>query len=441
MEQRQRRAHRIVPIAAISEWYKYNFVKGVQINPQGWAFNTYYVAYEQVPVNLRGFVPPNPNNVLGWRPPPQEDVSKWPGDIVTYSSRVCPSQGGGSGMFRGPSIVDVQRARVLTAPTGTTDPYWEDRNFTKYLDKVRENVSVFVVHGLVDYNVKTHNLMPWLPALQAHGIPTKILVGQWPHSAPYSFSNRNSLLEWNVTLLRWFDYWLKGVETGIMDEPRADIQDYRGVWRREDNYPPSRVVDTKFFFTGDGKLKSEGPGTGQASFWDNQQGPQLNGGPISGAPKNFASFVSQPLEQEFRYSGEAVAHVELTHSTPIGHIAVTVYEVDGQTWRPVNWGFYGYNIRNTPEKFDPILPNEKIVLNVPLLPTDMVIPAGRQVAVVFSAQNSGGPGMLPVPSGGTSTVDLAKSHITFPMLDGIEPLAPQPLNLRGQPATYGSQGN
>ncbi|HLE46726.1 MAG TPA: CocE/NonD family hydrolase C-terminal non-catalytic domain-containing protein, partial [Candidatus Thermoplasmatota archaeon] len=226
---------------------------------------------------------------------------------------------------------------------------------------------------------------------------------------------------------------------GIMDEPRVDVQDYFGTWRHEENFPPPRAVDTKYFFGSDGTLKPETPGGGQAMFFDNGQPPQISG--QGQGPKNFASFLGPPLEKEFRYSGEAVAHVELTHDRPIGHIAVTVYNVTGQTWKPVNWGFYNYNIRNTPERFDPITPSDKVSLNVPLLPVDMVIPAGSRVAVVLSANNAGGPGTLPVPSLGTSTVDLAKSYMSFPVLDGIEPMNPQPLNLLRKPSTASSAGN
>lgn len=402
----------IVPIAAISEWYKYNFIKGVQINPQGWAFNTYYVALEQVPLNIRN--PLDPIQVVG--------------DVVTYSSRVCPNQGSGNGIMRGPSLVDVQRAQVATAFTGTTDPYWEERNFTRYLDRVRPNVSVFVVHGLVDYNVKTHNLLPWYTELQSHGVPTKILLGQWPHAYPGT-ARPNGLKDWNVTLLRWFDYWLKDLPSGIMDEPNALIQDFAGVWRTEDNFPPSRVEPRVLYFDQGGKL-SEAAGTGQSSFLDNgrpydpnnAQGPQA------------VAFLTPKLEQEFRYSGEAVATVEISHSMPRGQIAVAVYNVTGGQWRPVNWGYYNYNIRNAPERYDPVMPSQRFTLQVPLLPTDMVIAAGSQMAVVLSGQSTGGPGMLPPPSAGTTTVfHGAKSFITFPSLDGIEPLVAQPAVLGPAP--------
>jgi X-Pro dipeptidyl-peptidase len=435
----------IVPIAAISEWYKYNFIRGVQINPQGWAFNTYYVGLEQVPVNTRD--PSSPVTTAE--------------DAQTYTTRACPNQGASSnGITRGPSVIDVQRSQVVTAPTGTTDPYWEERNFTRYIDKVRDNVSVLIVHGLIDYNVKTHNLMPWIPELQKHNVPTKMLLGQWGHAYPSGPGNKNGPGDWNLTLLRWFDYWLKGIETGIMDEPRAQIQDYFGIWHEEDNFPPTRAAMTKYFLAPN--AIGAAPGSGSAAFVDNGDA-MVRSLSVPGQLQNYVSFVGPKLEKEFRYSGEAWAHLDLAHSAPRGQVAVTVFNVTGDVWKPINWGYYNFNIRNDPAKYEPLVPEQKFHLAVPLLPTDMVIPAGSQLGIALSGQTTsltcatavvrqfapvvpmgacGGPGVLPPPSGGRTTVFFGeKTYVDFPMLDGMSPMSPQPLNILGKPATYSSAGN
>jgi X-Pro dipeptidyl-peptidase len=396
----------IVPIAAISEWYKYNFIKGVQVNPQGYAFNSYYVALEQAPPNTHG------------------DPGMLAQDVFTYGTRACTSQS--SSGSRGPTVFDVQRAQVQTAFTGTTDPYWEERNFTRHIENIRPNVSVLVVHGLLDYNVKTHNLLPWYTALKDFGVPTKILLGQWGHAYPGT-TNPNGRVDWNLTLLRWFDYWLKGIDTGIMDEPEADIQDFAGVWRTEEDWPPSRAVQTRFYFDASGELKSE-PGTGTSMFIDNGQPPAPQAPVNPGA----VAFMGPVLTEPFRYSGEAYATLTLSHSVPRGHIAVTVYNVTGTNWRPVNWGYFNFNIKDDPAVYQPLTPNQQFRLHVPLLPTDMVIDVGSRLVVVLSAATTGGPSMTPPPSGGATTVIHGeKSFITFPTLDSITPTCPQP-QLRGR---------
>jgi X-Pro dipeptidyl-peptidase len=411
----------IVPIAAISEWHKYNFINGVQINPQGYAFNTYYVGDEGAP-NLHGLPHEGPLSPgVPTRPPRMEEIQMWPEDGEVIASRVCPNQGSNNGAFRGGSLIDPQRAQVATAFTGTTDPYWEERNFTRHIENIRPNVSVFVVHGLIDYNVKTHNLLPWYNELKEFGVPTKILLGQWPHAYPGTV-RPSGRADWNLTLLRWFDYWLKGIDTGIMSEPEADIQDFEGVWRTEETWPPTRAVNRTFYLDASGQLK-DAPGTGQSMFLDNGQAPT----PTAPVNPSSATFLGPVLTEPFRYSGQALATLTLSHSAPTGHVAVTVYNVTGNVWQPVNWGFFNYNIKDDPAVFTPLSPNQPFTLHFGLLPTDMVITTGSRLAVVLSATSTGGPSMLPPPSGGLTTVIHGEdSHVTFPTIDGIAPLCPQP---------------
>ena len=52
-------------------------------------------------------------------------------------------------------------------------------------------------------------------------------------------------------MLRWYDYWLKGIDTGIMDEPpvklcvRTSVRDC--TWRFENEWPLARTQYTKFY--------------------------------------------------------------------------------------------------------------------------------------------------------------------------------------------------
>ena len=53
----------------------------------------------------------------------------------------------------------------------------------------------------------------------------KLLIGPWPHDLASSTVTgqmdfgSESKIDLLALELRWFDYWLKGIDTGIMDEP------------------------------------------------------------------------------------------------------------------------------------------------------------------------------------------------------------------------------
>ncbi|MBV8506260.1 MAG: CocE/NonD family hydrolase [Alphaproteobacteria bacterium] len=68
----------------------------------------------------------------------------------------------------------------------------------------------------------------------------------------------------------WFDYWLKGEPTGIMDEPavlyspRAWIEDREAYtpedWRSAERWPPPEARPIRLYLCGDGSLFADGPG-------------------------------------------------------------------------------------------------------------------------------------------------------------------------------------
>ena len=52
--------------------------------------------------------------------------------------------------------------------------------------------------------------------------------------------------------LRFFDYWLKGIDNGVMDEPPVKLAIRKGrdeiEWRHEHEWPLARTQWTKFYF-------------------------------------------------------------------------------------------------------------------------------------------------------------------------------------------------
>jgi putative CocE/NonD family hydrolase len=74
----------------------------------------------------------------------------------------------------------------------------------------------------------------------------------------------------------WFDHWLKGESTAIMQEPavfyspRAWVDDEAGYvaddWRHADQWPPAGTVQRRLHLTGDGRLSATGPAGEQRSY-------------------------------------------------------------------------------------------------------------------------------------------------------------------------------
>lgn len=135
--------------------------------------------------------------------------------------------------------------------------YWEERTF---LDKAIANYegSVYIIHGMQDWNVDPHMAFPTHNIMVEAGFDTKGLYGQWGHDYPdrnESHSGLNSgrggeaypftvRWDWADDLLEWFDFYLynKGPRPAL----HAEIQDNMGGWRVEGQYPPLDVEWLEF---------------------------------------------------------------------------------------------------------------------------------------------------------------------------------------------------
>ena len=99
--------------------------------------------------------------------------------------------------------------------------YWEERSPEMDLDKIE----VPAYFGAAQHRPSV--CYYW----QDFKMPKKLLI------FPPSYLDR-PFYQFTWELLRWFDYWLKGIDTGIMDEPPINIFIRNAnEWLKTDNYP------------------------------------------------------------------------------------------------------------------------------------------------------------------------------------------------------------
>jgi uncharacterized protein len=96
----------------------------------------------------------------------------------------------------------------------------------------------------------------------------KLLVGPWAHLFPYTSPTSTgtgdidfgaeALLDLHEIQLRWFDHWLKGLDTGILDEPPVKIFVMgENRWRDEREWPLARTRYTPYYLHSRGRANSD----------------------------------------------------------------------------------------------------------------------------------------------------------------------------------------
>ncbi|TVR82115.1 MAG: CocE/NonD family hydrolase [Chitinophagaceae bacterium] len=86
--------------------------------------------------------------------------------------------------------------------------------------------------------------------------PGKMILGPWRHGSQKNKSPHRSSLEMEFDvkqeMLRFFDYHLKGIENGIMDEPQIYYYTMREEkWKWAESWPPENTFYTSWQFTAD----------------------------------------------------------------------------------------------------------------------------------------------------------------------------------------------
>jgi X-Pro dipeptidyl-peptidase len=390
----------IVPISGISDFYKYNFKNGVPIWVQGYGFNTYYWPLTSTsPVGLSGGV-----GLL--------DPLALPGKIV---GEVCQEQ------------LDVQSAGVQATLDGDKTEYWQQRDFPALhrdtWDLNPERASVFYIHGLQDWNVKPHHMHEWTDQIQDSGVDYKIWLGQWGHAWPWRED------WWNLTVLAWFDEFLKDLDTGILDAPAVQVQDDEGRWRHEQRWPPEDIDWLRLYPHEDGSLQME-PGNGELTYHD-RAGGRLNEVPVGDDVWGEDNVVlrTEPLKQDMLLAGSPVFTANVTATGSRASLMLSLHEVTPEgDRRSFNFGVMSLNHADDLAGSESDISGQRIQVSFELFPQDSLIKTGNHIELIAAPNliGSPAPAFEPIADGSQITIHLEGAWLALPSINDRVFEDPQP---------------
>lgn len=373
----------IVPIAGITEWFLYTNSPGGVPYASWVGFNTMY----QGTVGFQSGMPT-----------PEEPMS-----ALRYAEKVCPT------------VAELSATEAQSIATGEYGAGWEMRNYAKDVSKM--TASVYLVHGLVDFNVKPDQIGAWF-----NQVPTfkHALLGQWPHEYP-------DRTDWALDLFEWFEHELKGVDNGIERDAPVKVEDSTGTWRFESQWPPERARSESFFLLDDGSIARAEPGDSAGSLaFTATPGSQPDG--RAGSGQSQLVFTTGALDAPLRVVGTPFAFLNASADRPATTIAIEMYDVAGGEWTRINWAFLDTRHRESVRQSDPMLPIEVATLPLQFFPMDHVFEAGHELAIAIAGADPDW--ITNAPSGATTTLRLgAGARLALATVDGVMLEEPQPATL------------
>ena len=144
-------------------------------------------------------------------------------------------------------------------------PFWEPFNFEQQYGRI--DVPMYHMAGWFD--IFLDGSLRNFSGVQGHGRSKaardaqKLIVGPWTHGPTVhdpAFARyvgemdfgEAAVVDFNAEHLRWYDHWLNGAATGVLDEPRVRyFLMGANQWRTADTWPPAGTAEQRWYLHGD----------------------------------------------------------------------------------------------------------------------------------------------------------------------------------------------
>ncbi len=225
------------------------------------------------------------------------------------------------------------------------DDYWKHGSVCEDYGAIE--CAVMTVGGWADpYHDTVLHLLEHLKS------PRRGLIGPWGHQYPDEASP-GPQIGFNQECLRWWDQWLKGIDTGVMDEPllRAYVLDSEepatfyeeraGRWVGEEEWPPGRGDSSMTLLLGSRTLGQDSVGASSSlSLRDNYPAGLAGGTWCPHAGKAALAgdqrcddavslvFDTEPLDAPLEILGFPSLQVDVVADKPCALLAVRLCDVD-----------------------------------------------------------------------------------------------------------------
>jgi putative CocE/NonD family hydrolase len=324
---------------------------------------------------------------------------------------------------------------------------------SNYVRQVRKSgVAVYLRAGWFD--MYPRDMILWFENLDNS---KKLAIGPWNHYESYGF-------DLSAEHLRWYDYWLKGIDNGIMDEPPI-IYYTMGAARGEElrwaeQWPPPNAEQTRYYFhngpsgsvssINDGLLTTKPPGdfagrddykvdytttSGKATRWTQTSGIAPQYPDMTQNDQKGLTYTTEPLAGDVEATGNPIVHLWVSSTAEDGDFFAYLEEIgrDGASHyitegllrashRPISaapFNNMGLPYHRSFAEDITELPDEPVELIFDLIPTSNVFDVGHRIRVTITCadrDNALTPELTPVPVVTVFRNSVYASYIAIPVI-------------------------
>jgi|WetSurMetagenome_2_1015567.scaffolds.fasta_scaffold06725_4 uncharacterized protein len=310
-------------------------------------------------------------------------------------------------------------------------PWWIKSSPHHYLEQIKASKTAIYLAANWDEGATKHGAFFTFNNVTN---PVKLIVGPGGHCG---WTAVQSLTKFDITVEehRFFDYWLKGIDNGIMKEDRVYYYTYNAPagseWRSAKQWPLPNEKRTKFYL-GKGSLRTTAP-TGV------DQKDEITA-TYDVTPANMTTkglvYVTAPLGADVQVTGHPTMNLWTSSTAIDGDFIATIQDVapDGAaTSYNVNGRLRASSrkLQNAPYNnlglpwhgffeadLNLLTPGKPTELVFEILPISMIFKAGHSIRLVINfADIRSTPKLDPAPTIGIYHDTAHKSYVTLPIIE------------------------
>lgn len=302
-------------------------------------------------------------------------------------------------------------------------PFWNTKVYMEayypnYIYNINNSqTAVYILGGWKDFYA--HDVFYWYKTLKT---PKRMAIGPWFHvDSCKSREGFNFVTEH----LRWYDYWLKGIDNGIMSEPAVHLfNNGENVWREYKDFPVAGKTPVKYYFQGraskridsvvDGSLSTRPPfDPAEKSVYPIDYEVTRNGfmnrffytvkgeEEFTEMDKRSVTFTTPPFARDTQFTGFPVVNFWISANDKDVDVYAYLQEIDeeGHSWNITEQKIRASFRGKTEPPFDnlglpyhrlmhrdqePLIPGKVTELNLALFPMSNLIPKGHALRLTLN---------------------------------------------------------
>ncbi|MCX6561159.1 MAG: CocE/NonD family hydrolase [Candidatus Aminicenantes bacterium] len=302
-------------------------------------------------------------------------------------------------------------------------------------------------------------------------VPKRLTVGAWSHSPRDPAVAREELVLLTIESLRWYDYWLKGIDTGVMNDAPITYQVMlspgAGEWRTAADWPLPAAKPVEFY-PGQGKSGTIGSAndgflrrkpaaegadaltidysatSGTATRWDNAVGGGFGCPDMAANDRKGLTYTTPLLGADLEVTGAPVVKLWIDSTAKDADVFAYLEEVDAKgistyvtegvlrasqrivSGAPYNNDGLPYH-RGFAEDARDLAPGEPVELDFEMEPTSNVFNAGHRLRLTITGadkDNAQTPALTPPPVLKVHRGKGALSALVLPVVGSVQMAEP-----------------